>query len=281
MARRRHIPGSRIHRPTASGRVSRDRVLPFASRATTNASWRICLRNCRSGDFRMTTRAPCCRRSSQTGSTSACPRSNRLVAETRGNPLRWVELPRGRSTGERWPAASRCRARGSAEPDRGTTSDGATAPHCLLRRPAAKLMSLAAADPAEDAARSLAPRQLGVEPPGCARGEPAAGEQLPAGGRRAGSVFAIRWSDRLHRSLASHDGPTRGSRRALRDATDPATDPDRRAWHRAHAAIAPDEEVAGELIDSASESRAQEAGAARRRRRRVPGTSGDVHARPW
>ena len=45
---------------------------------------------------------------------------------------------------------------------------------------------------------------------------------------------------------------------ALASATDPEVDPDRRAWHRAHAAAAPDEEVAGELIHRAS--RAQRRG---------------------
>ena len=52
---------------------------------------------------------------------------------------------------------------------------------------------------------------------------------------------------------------TATDRRAVHDAlaaaTDPETDPDRRAWHRAHAAIAPDEKVAAELIDSASRAK--------------------------
>ncbi|HEY3944617.1 MAG TPA: AAA family ATPase [Solirubrobacteraceae bacterium] len=168
---------------------------------------------------------------------------DRVVAETRGNPLALAELPRGRSTGEL--------AGGFVLPDAGTLpsqiEDHFRERIAALPESTQGLMLLAAADPVGDATLLWrAAATLGVEPQAA---EPAAGEQLLEIGAQ------VRFRHPLVRS-AAYRAATAADRRevhgALAAATDPETDPDRRAWHRAHAAIAPDEEVAGELIDSAS-----------------------------
>ena len=171
---------------------------------------------------------------------------DRLVAEARGNPLALVELPRGRSTGEL--------AGGFVLPGTGTLpsqiEDHFRQRIAALPEATQRLMLLAAADPVGDATLLWrAAATLGVERQAA---EPAAGEQLLEIGAR------VRFRHPLVRS-AAYRAATATDRRAvhgaLAAATDPETDPDRRAWHRAHAAIAPDEKVAAELIDSASRAK--------------------------
>jgi DNA-binding CsgD family transcriptional regulator len=168
---------------------------------------------------------------------------DRLVAETRGNPLALLELPRGRSTGEL--------AGGFALPGTGTVpsqiEDRFRQRIAALPEATQRLMLLAAADPVGDATLLWrAAATLGVERQAA---EAAAAERLLEVGAR------VRFRHPLVRS-AAYRAATLTDRRAvhgaLAAATDPETDPDRRAWHRAHAAIAPDEEVAEELIECAT-----------------------------
>src|SRR5262249_57873529 len=63
----------------------------------------------------------------------------------------------------------------------------------------------------------------------------------------------VRWA--VYR--ASPPTQRREVHRALADATDPAVDPDRRAWHWAQATSMPDEEVAAELERSAGRAQAR------------------------
>src|SRR3954451_6000317 len=168
---------------------------------------------------------------------------DRLIAETRGNPLALVELPRGRSIGEL--------AGGFAPPGAGTLpsqiEDHFRQRMAALPEATQRLMLLAAADPVGDATLLWrAAASLGVERQAA---EPAAAEQLLEIGAQ------VRFRHPLVRSAAYRAATLterRAVHRALAAATDPETDLDRQAWHRAHAAIAPDEEVAGELIESAS-----------------------------
>ena len=171
----------------------------------------------------------------------------RIVAETRGNPLALLELPRGRTPAElalgfgvhdALPLSARIedhyRQRIDELPQetQGLLLIAALAPlgEAERVRRAGELLDLGAVAPAPAVAASLLEANLQFHHP-------------------------------LVRSAVSHAASAEQRRRvhlALAEATDPEADPDHRAWHRAEAAAGPDEDVAEELERSAG--RAQQRG---------------------
>ncbi len=172
-----------------------------------------------------------------------------IVAETRGNPLALLELPRGLSTAEL--------AGGFGLPATvslpGRIESSFRRQLEVLPEETRRLLALAAADPSGDPLLvGRAARRLGI---------PAAAGTAAV---RAGLVefgVQVRFRHPLARSAAYQSASPRERQEvhgALAEATDPAGDPDRRAWHRAQAAPGPDEDVAAELERSAG--RAQDRG---------------------
>jgi len=176
----------------------------------------------------------------------------RFLAETRGNPLALLELPRGLSPAEL--------AGGFGLPQE-LSQDPSLAGRIresFLRRVEALpeatrlLVLLAAAEPAGDPALLWrAAGRLGLARDAVASAE--AEGLLKIGGR-------VVFRHPLVRSAvygASSPADRRRVHVVLAEATDPDRDPDRRAWHLAHAAIGPDEEVAAELERSAARAQAR------------------------
>jgi DNA-binding CsgD family transcriptional regulator len=181
------------------------------------------------------------------------PVRDRIVAETRGNPLALLDLPRSMSAAE---------LAGGFELLPATDLPRQLEDHYLLRAaelPEAtqRLLLLAAAEPIGDATLVWrAAHGLGIERSSLAAAEDA---QLVEVGAR------VRFRHPLVRSAvyrAAAVSERRAAHRALAEATDPDTDPDRRAWHRAQAAVGVDEEVAAELERSADRARARGGAAA-------------------
>ncbi|MDR0181993.1 helix-turn-helix transcriptional regulator [Lysobacter arvi] len=172
----------------------------------------------------------------------------RILDETRGNPLALIELPRGMTPAEL--------AGGFAFP----------APRNLtkriersfirrferLPRDSRLLLLLAAAEPIGDVALLWrAADRLGIGTDAAAMAESAG--LLDLGMR-------VRFPHPLVRSAvyaASELDDRRKAHRALAEVTDPALDPDRRAWHRANATSRPEEEVAAEMVQSAGRAQAR------------------------
>ena len=182
--------------------------------------------------------------------------ADRIVAETRGNPLALLELPRGRSPAEL--------AGGFGLPEKlplpGRIRENFARRVESLPGQTRLLLAVAAADPTGDPAlvrRAAGRLGLGVE----------VAEQaeetglLDIGGIDIGGIGGqVVFRHPLMRS-AAYRAVSRGDRRkvhaALAEVTDPQADPDRRAWHLAQAMSGPDEEVAAELERSAGRAQAR------------------------
>jgi DNA-binding CsgD family transcriptional regulator len=173
----------------------------------------------------------------------------RVVAETHGNPLALLELPRGLTPTEL--------AGGFGLPDvpglPGKIEESFRRRLEALPAAAQRLLLVAAAEPGGDPVlvwRAAGRLGIGVEAAAAAE----ASGLLTMGERVTFRHPLVRSA--VYRAAASaYD--RRAVHQALADATDPLTDPERRAWHRAQAAPEPDEEVAEDLENSAGRAQAR------------------------
>jgi hypothetical protein len=176
------------------------------------------------------------------------PVLERIVVETRGNPLALLELPRGLTPtqlagGFGLPAAV---------PLPASIEESFTRRLANLGYDARRLLLVAAADPVGDPALVWrAAQQLGI-PESVAEILEAEG-LVELGARVVFRHPLVRSA--VYRAAGLKE--RRAVHRALAEATDPQIDPDRRAWHRAQAASTPDEDVAAELERSAGRAQAR------------------------
>ena len=171
---------------------------------------------------------------------------DRIIADAHGNPLALLELPRGLTAAQLTGGFGVS----SAVPLDGRIEESFGRQLAALPVQSLRLVQLAAADPSGDAV--LVWRAAGL----LAIGAGAAGQAAEAGLAEFGA--RVRFRHPLVRSAAYRSASEAGRRElhgALAEATDPAADPDRRAWHRAQAAPGPDEDVAAELEQSAGRAR--------------------------
>jgi DNA-binding CsgD family transcriptional regulator len=172
----------------------------------------------------------------------------RIIAETGGNPLALLELPRGLTPAQLAGGFGLA----TALPLSTGIEQSFTRRLARLPRDARLLLLLAAAEPVGDPALLWrAAQQLGIPE--------TAGHAVESEGLLV-LDGAVVFRHPLVRSAvygAAEPSERREVHRALADATDPLIDPDRRAWHRAQAASVPDDDVATELERSAARAQAR------------------------
>jgi DNA-binding CsgD family transcriptional regulator/tetratricopeptide (TPR) repeat protein len=173
---------------------------------------------------------------------------DQIIEETGGNPLALLELPKGLTAGELSAGFGVLGVRGlsaSIEASFRRRADD-------LPPDARRLLLLAGAEPVGDPAllwRAAGP--LGIATTAAPPVEEAGLVEFGA---------RVRFRHPLVRSAVYQAASPQERRQvhgALAEAIDPALDPDRRAWHRAHAVLGPDEDVAAELERSAERAQAR------------------------
>jgi DNA-binding CsgD family transcriptional regulator/tetratricopeptide (TPR) repeat protein len=173
---------------------------------------------------------------------------DRIVAETNGNPLALLELPRGLSAAQL--AGGFGLAGAQAVPAR--IEQGFRERLEALPADTRSLMLVAAAEPAGDPVLVWrAAGRLGIA---ASAAEAASADGLLEIGAR------VRFRHPLVRSAVYSSASfeeRRAAHQALAEVTDRDRDPDRRAWHLAAAAPGPDEQVAAELERSAGRAQAR------------------------
>jgi DNA-binding CsgD family transcriptional regulator len=171
---------------------------------------------------------------------------DRIVAETNGNPLALLELPRGLSPTQLAGGFGLA----GAQPVPARIEDSYRRRLEALPADTRLLLLVAAAEPAGDPVLVWgAAERLGI-----AAAAAAEADGLVEIGTR------VRFRHPLVRSAVYRSAglPERqAAHRALAEATDRGLDPDRRAWHLAAAAPGPDEQVAAELERSAGRAQAR------------------------
>jgi DNA-binding CsgD family transcriptional regulator len=172
---------------------------------------------------------------------------DRIVAETRGNPLALLELPRGLTATQLAGGFGLV----GTHPLSGRIEESYVRRLEPLPEDTRRLLVIAAAEPVGDPLLLLrASERLGIS----TSAVDAATDGLLTIGER------VTFRHPLVRSAVyrAADTPTRrAAHLALAEATDRDVDPDRRAWHLAAAAAGPDERVALELERSAGRAQAR------------------------
>lgn len=172
---------------------------------------------------------------------------DRIIAETRGNPLALLELPRGLTATQLAGGFGLLGAQALS----GRIEESFVRRLMTLSDDARRLMLLAAAEPAGDPlVMWRAAEQLEIA---VSTDEPQTDGLLTIGERVTFRHPLVRSA--VYRSAAGQD--RRAVHLALAETADRESDPDRRAWHLAAAAAGPDEQVALELERSAGRAQSR------------------------